>query len=413
MIYWANEEQSKINYNLNRLLINCGKQEIGGLVYYYFLENKKERIDEYYIKDKIYSKISNILPQDIIINLSERNPIKNKYNYKKRYNNFKGYIKDLEINNNYKISIIYTFTSITSIIEGCDKIEHFMISEIRTEDELKRYINDIKNKNKNEDQKKHIILINFEQYNSNKIQFISDYINNYCQYDDYNYIFIIHIQRNFNTKSKEEKIYSILNIYKNINQLFIDNLNGSNISLKDLLDKNIKEVMLNKETFINLEDEFQDLLINFIYDGEKIKEGNLYEEKYFNEIINYISNDIEFKNELIKKVKELIKIDRDAKEDCQSLVNKIFKENYINKKTIDIISCILDYIKENIFKKYLQYIFKALEKNNFLTTLIEISKDRNSNLDKDNKSIENYSIKIKELKRKVLEQIKVDDAKFE
>jgi hypothetical protein len=114
-----------------------------------------------------------------------------------------------------------------------------------------------------------------------------------------------------------------------------------------------------------------------------------------------------------KKVKELIKIDRDAEEDCQSLVNKIFKENYINKKTIDIISCILDYIKENIFKKYLQYIFKALEKNNFLTTLIEISKDRNSNLDKDNKSIENYSIKIKELKRKVLEQIKVDDAKFE
>ena len=90
-----------------------------------------------------------------------------------------------------------------------------MISEIRTEENLKRYIDDIKSKNENEDQNKHLILINFEQYNSNKIQFISDYINNYCKDDDYNYIFIIHIQRSFKIekKTKKEKtIYSIPNI---------------------------------------------------------------------------------------------------------------------------------------------------------------------------------------------------------
>ena len=71
--------QSKINYDLNQLLINYGKKEIGGLVYYYFLENKIEEINENDIKERIYNKICNILQQDIIINLSERNVIKEKY----------------------------------------------------------------------------------------------------------------------------------------------------------------------------------------------------------------------------------------------------------------------------------------------------------------------------------------------
>jgi hypothetical protein len=38
--------QSKSNYDLNHLLINCGEGEIGGIIYYYFLENKKETINE-------------------------------------------------------------------------------------------------------------------------------------------------------------------------------------------------------------------------------------------------------------------------------------------------------------------------------------------------------------------------------
>ena len=240
------KEQSKINYDLNQLLINCGKEEIGGLVYYYYLGKNKETINEDDIKERIYSKISNILPQDIIINLQERNPIKDKYYAQKRYNNFNEYINDLEsarrnnTKDNYKISIIYTFSSITNIIEGYDKTEKCMISEIRTEEKLKTYIDDIKSRNEIEEQKKHMILINFEQYNSNKIQFISDYINNYCKDDNYNYIFIIHIQRSFkieNKTKKEKTIYSIPNIYKNINQLFIDNLQGSDISLNDLLKK--------------------------------------------------------------------------------------------------------------------------------------------------------------------------------
>ncbi len=307
-----------------------------------------------------------------------------------------------------------------------------MISEIKTEDKLKNEIDDIKNKN--QDLNKNIIIINFEQYNSNKIQFITDYIMNYCKDDNYNYIFIIHIQRSFDN-GKKQIIYSILNIYNDINQLFIDNLRGSNISLKQILRKPIKEVMFNVDVFKNLDNEFRETLINFVYeqmaekskneniiesidfstffydkDNERSEEDNLNEEKYIEEIQIYMTKNSDFKKDLINKAKELIEIDPDAQGDCQSLVYKIFEKNYINKNSIDIISCILDYIKEKIFKKSLLYIFKVLEDNNFLTTLIEISKDRNTKLDKIDNSVRNDKNKIiiKELKAVFLKEIKID-----
>ena len=177
--------------------------------------------------------------------------------------------------NNYKISIIYTFSNISDVIDGADKTEQIMISEIRTEDKLKNEIDDIKNKNKIFDENKHIILINFEQYNSDKIQFITDNIISNCDNDNYNYIFIIHIQRNFD-KEKKEIIYSIPNIYDNIHQLFIDNLKGPNISLNQLLKQNIKDIMFNADAFKNLDNEFKETLINFIY--EQMAEKKNYEE---------------------------------------------------------------------------------------------------------------------------------------
>ena len=432
------KRQPNINYDLNNLLINCSEQEIGGLVYYFSIENKNKKSNENDIIDNIYNKISNILPQDIITNLPEDNPLKEKYYEKKRYTNFKEYIKDLESArqsqiNNYKISIIYTFSNISNIIEGADKTEQIMISEIRTEDKLKNEIDDIKNKNKNDDLNKHIILINFEQYNSNKIQFITDYITNYCKDDDYNYIFIIHIQRSFDN-GKKEIIYSIPNIYSDINQLFIDNLQGSNISLKQILKQNIKDVMFNEDAFKNLDNEFRETLINFVYEqmaeknkyenseeinlstfinekyGDNDDKDNINEEKYVEEILKYMMKNSDFKKDLIKKAKELIEIDPDAQGTCQSLVDKMIEKNYINKDSIDIVSCTLDYIKDKIFKKSLLYIFKVLEDNNFLTTLIEIGKDRNTKLDKNDKSARNDKNKniIKDLKTKFLKEIKVD-----
>ena len=77
---------------------------------------------------------------------------------------------------NYKISIIYTFSNIVNTIDGYNN-DKFMISEINSEDKLKTQINDIKNKNK-KDNNNHYILISFEDFNSDKLQFTADYINN-------------------------------------------------------------------------------------------------------------------------------------------------------------------------------------------------------------------------------------------
>ena len=388
--------QPKINYNLNNLLINCDMENIAVLINYLLLENKK--IDELKIKEKLYKKISVLLPQDIIINLGEDNPIKREYYYNKKCCNLKEYIKDLEISkkNDFKISIIYTFSNYLEEYNNIDEIE---ISEIKTENGFKNTIDNIKNKNRYEKKDKKIILIHFEQSDSNKIQFVTDFINNYYRVDEYNYIFIIHIKRNY----ERESLYSIPNIYKNINQLFIDNLQGPDISIINLMNRNVKDVI---DLYLNMDNIFKDVLVKFI--GKNINENkddeikdikislNSKENKYIDEILDYFRNDNEFKCDLIKKVKELMDLDEDANNDFGNLVDKMFKSNYINKNSIDIISSILDFIRENIIEKYFWNIFKVLKDNNILKELIDNQSDKN---------------KINELKSKALKLIKLNDEK--
>ena len=326
-------EKSKFNYDLKNLLVNCNEQEVGGLVYYLYLKYANEREDnqkeiEEIIKEIVYTKISNLLPQDIAVILPEGNPIKKKYFEKKKYYNFIQYKKDLDSNVqdliNYKISIIYTFSDIAGNIKDFNDDNIIMIENISTEGNLKAQIDEIKNRNKNNNSPYPYILIQFEDYNSNKIQFTSDYIINYLN-DEYHYIFIIYIHRNMHSDSeREQRIYSIPNIYENINQLFIDNLEGPEITLDDLLNKSVEYIMSSTEVFKNLDKEFREALTNFVYDklnskfnyNIKATEISTYlterypinrDETFIENLINYIMDiDTGFKNEIIKKVKELI-----------------------------------------------------------------------------------------------------------
>ena len=43
-----------------------------------------------------------------------------------------------------------------------------------------------------------------------------------------------------------------------------------------------------------------------------------------------LKKDIEFKNNIINKAKELIETDEDAKGDCYSLIHKMFREKFCN-----------------------------------------------------------------------------------
>ena len=422
-------EKTKFNYDIKNLLINCNEQEIGGLVYYLYLkianqssDNGKEIED---IKEIVYTKISSLLPQDIAVILPEKNPIKEKYK-KKKYYNFIQYKKALDSYDkdliNYKVSIIYTFSYNAGKIKEFNNDNIILIEDVSTEENLKTQIDEIKNRNINNNTHYPYILFKFDDYNSNKIQFTSDYIINYLK-DDYHYIFIIYIHR-----YSAQRIYSIPNIYENINQLFIDNLEGPEITLNDLLTKNVKDIMNSTGVFGDLDEEFEKSLTNFLYDAlnpklnqsSNITDVTTYlNERYptaNNEIFienlrNYlIYRDEAFKHKIIEKAKNLITTDKEALNDCNKLINKIFTECYINKDTIDIVSILLDYIKEKVFMKYLNFIFNALEDNNFLTTLLELNNDKTCILDKND--VRNTKT-IKDFEDIFLKEIKIDDKKYE
>jgi len=373
-----------INYELKDLLINCGEEEIQGLIYYYCNKSKKNDNDLKItkkesleaIKENVYNKIYKILPQDIISILPNNNIIKEKYYRNKAIYNFKDYINKDE-NKKFKISIIYTYTSIANTVEGLDNDMSFMISEINSEDQLKTLIDELKIRNDNNKLKKDCNLyIHFEKSNSKKIKYISNLVLNNYKDDKYHYIFIVHINRNFK-KQKNEKIYSLPDIYDDINQLFIDNLNGNNsIKLNDILGNNLKDIFVNNKESMKLDDEFNRILINYLI--EKLREISLDEDtinNYINDIQNYINDEEYFKEKIIEVTIKLIDEDKNEEEEENNMIETLFNKNYISIYSLDIVSSLLEYIKNNKFNKYLKYILEKLENNNILTTLIEIKRN--------------------------------------
>ena len=347
-----------INYSLEDLLINCNDEDIQGLTYYFSQELKNN--DEEYLRDKVINKIYKIIPQDIIYILPNNNIIKEKYIKSKKIYNFKEYIKEEE-NLKYKISIIYTFTSIATNIESINKEMSFMASEIKREDELKIIIEELKKKNEYTKMKsKYYIYIHFDKSESNHIEFISNYILNHFKNDKYNYIFIIHIKRNFSFE-REEKIHSLFDINSDINQIFIDNLNyNSNIRLNDLINKEIKNILKEKKEELKLNDEFNKTLKNFL--DKKLNEKDLYHEnkEYIYEILNYFNEEVSIKEKIIEKTFKLIE-DNEDESNVSDIIEDIYNNNFININTFDITTCLIEYIKEIIFDDYLKNIFEILE----------------------------------------------------
>jgi hypothetical protein len=251
-----------------------------------------------------------------------------------------------------------------------------MISEIKSEDDLKNGIDEIQKKNKyNIQEKDYYISIHFQQSNSKNIKFISNFILNNFKDDHYIYIFIIHINRNFSGIS-DEKIYALPDINPDINQIFIDNLNGNNIRLNDLLTKNIKDILEEKKEDLKLDDEFIKVLNNFISKELSNRDLNNENIDYLNNIQNYLDENKSIKNKIVEVAYKLIERDNDEEENCGEIIKKMYNDNYITKYTVDIASCLIEYIKENIYNEYLKKVFERLEDNNIFTTLYENIKNK-------------------------------------
>ena len=389
-------DYNKINYSLKDLLINCGDEEIQSLLYYFSneaknndndneeeeKEEKEIKIDEEKLTENVISKIYKILPQDIICILPDKNRIKEKYKSEKIFSNLKEYlkyIKDInkeEIKIKYKISIIYTYTNIAYIVEGLNKLMSLNVSQIKSEGQLKKLIEE---KKKNNDYSKfeeeYNIFIDFDQTNSKKMKFISNFILNNFKDDKYNYIFIIHISRNFNIKNTE-RINSLPDINSSINQLFIDNLDGNNkITIKDFLNENIKDVLEEKADDLKLIDEFNKTITNtFINElnGKSLNDDEI--EDYIEELKEFMNEEDDIIDKIKKTAYKLIEKNKNEDTSCNVLIDKIIGDGYVNKYTVDITSCLIEYIKGNIFNTYIKKVLLKLEDNNILTTLIELKR---------------------------------------
>ena len=143
--------------------------------------------------------------------------------------------------------------------------------------------------------------------------------------DDYKYIIIIQINRNYNKikdinkNNNKDKIYSLPDINPNIDQIFIDNLNGNdNIGLKDLLDQNendMKNIIDKLQKLLSLHKEKEDTkneLNSIIKDLNELIANNsdlLYQKQSDPDIIKQLEKLLEMRKRELNTSKKIKKFE--------------------------------------------------------------------------------------------------------
>ena len=103
------------------------------------------------------------------------------------------------------------------------------------------------------------------------------------------------------------KFIFISKTYSDVNQLFIDNLNGKKRVLDDLLNKPIKEIL--KNDYIDLNKEFKVILRNYLNKNVKYLYGdeeNINLDNYIQKLEIYFENNDQFSQDIIDKAKSYI-----------------------------------------------------------------------------------------------------------
>ena len=117
-------------------------------------------------------------------------------------------------------------------------------------------------------------------------------------------------------------------------------------------------------SYINLNEVFNEIFLNFV--NEQLENVSPFNIKDQNKVLidNYA------KEKIIEKAKYFFSLIKSNENNSQNLIFRMLLNEFINEKSLDIISCIFNYIKEEIFGKLMEYILKALERKNLLTNLI-------------------------------------------
>ena len=257
-----NKNEKNLTLDLEKLLINCKPHDIAGLLFKLKNENQndiikekgKEKYEEYMV-NSIFKKIVPTFCQDIIASIVYSKIEKfNQYNEKvfniyksSKYNNFETFFKNVQ----YKKNIIYTFSKMTSTVFEEKKIfknkfgefskqTAVIIETIKSEGELLLVLKSFASNNN-----KNILVIKFGENDLDKINSINHAINTYSQENkklqNKHILFIVHKKRqnrvdnkslknkNKNNIENKKEIVPDLIPFTNdeFNQIFIDNLNGS------------------------------------------------------------------------------------------------------------------------------------------------------------------------------------------
>ena len=397
-----------INYDLQKLLINCDEEEIMGMVYC----NSKKLNDKEKILDEILSKISLVLPLDILLNL-KFNGFSQKY--KNEYKKILNYYKSGEHNNLSKFiqnmknpkNIVYTFSNKLEFIKNIENIKNPIYGVLNKENIKIISLNSLNSENELERKIDNFIhadfklcLIQFTPEEGSMMNYIKYFIENKeneytSQLKEKNkykkaFIFIMHMKRVFdkeikdiNIKSEKEKneinkkiLKETISHLSDYYQIFIDNLNGSEeLSLDNILK------MKGKELFIKCLDLDDELIYN-IYETLSFMKyninssvGELNNETYINKIIHYLENN--------KSIRKLINdcIMRQMNDITGNLIEKIFKkQNIIEENDIDMVNIVKKYLS-SFYKKNLNLLILRAEKDFALASLLsfdEIEKERNN-----------------------------------
>ena len=381
-----------INYDLEKLLVNCSIEEIQALVYQANEEKKKKEE----MSDYILEKIALTFPQDVIVNM-KINGLKTKkkkiyekimaYYNKGEHSSLANFIKTMDKNRN----IVYTFSNSLDDFENIDginnpsfgeikkeNIKQIKLSSIKSESELEKQLDDFLN-----DNKKKVCVIKFLPYNGCLMNYMKYFIENKEKESESDpkkvFIFIVYIVRiskeELNSKEKktlkeqfeiEKKILKeTLSNLSGYYQIFIDNLNGTE---KLKIDEIIE--MKQSDLFKNLVNVDEVLCSNIFTTTSYMKYNStssykvLNKESYGDILIQFIYNN--------KTLRKLINecIFKQTLNNKSDIIANVFKEkNIVHTEDIEIISVIKRYLSK-IYTSQLSLLYFRAEKEQFFSSLI-------------------------------------------
>ena len=413
------QENNKINikYNLKNLLINCDQEEIRGIIYSKIRESqnqgKKLLVQE--LQELVLEKVSLTLPQDIIF-LLKNSGFEQKYPkiadkvidfYQKgEHTNLFNFLKTMKNTKN----VIYTFTSIDApLLENYsgefetellgkinkDNIKEIQISSLYAENDLETQLEQVY---LGEGNKYKIIIIKFNPNETKIMNYVKFFIENHIKEKNYIeenkkkvYIFSVHMNRIFEEDEKDKKkrryvkknqLKETISHLSDFYQIFIDNLNGDDFSIVDIMKFKEQELFvkclnLNKDFMKNIYDTFSYFNYNF-----SINLGGIDKNNYAKNVMDFLMNNEELSKLLINCIlkKQTSKI---------NIGDVLKKKEFFTREDVGITSVVQKYLS-SLFTNNLSKLLFKLEKDNFLSTFIFNQKfpDFNQPLVIDNKNEE-------------------------